>query len=119
MPKRIVENESIPEVSTRAVTLEKFRGVDLSSSVTNVAATRSPAAPNMMPSADGFPVKRPGWHAVLTLEGEVHGAYTLVKNGTAHRLVHAGTTLYKVTVGEDGRGLRRDGRPGKQRRAAE
>ena len=102
MPKRIVENESIPEVSTRAVTLEKFRGVDLSSSVTNVAATRSPAAPNMMPSADGFPVKRPGWHAVLTLEGEVHGAYTLVKNGTAHRLVHAGTTLYKVTVGEDG-----------------
>lgn len=102
MPKRIVENESIPEVSTRAVTLEKFRGVDLSSSVTNVAATRSPAAPNMMPSADGFPVKRPGWHAVLTLEGEVHGAYTLVKNGTAHRLVHAGTTLYRVTVGEDG-----------------
>ena len=102
MPKRIVENESIPEVSTRAVTLEKFRGVDLSSSVTNVAATRSPAAPNMMPSTDGFPVKRPGWHAVLTLEGEVHGAYTLVKNGTAHRLVHAGTTLYKVTVGEDG-----------------
>lgn len=34
MPKRIVENESIPEVSTRAVTLEKFRGVDLRSSVT-------------------------------------------------------------------------------------
>ena len=32
----------------------------------------------------------------------MHGAYTLVKNGTAHRLVHAGTTLYRVTVGEDG-----------------
>ena len=68
MPKRIVENESIPEVSTRAVTLEKFRGVDLSSSVTNVAATRSPAAPQYDAERGRFPVKRPGWHAVLTLE---------------------------------------------------
>ncbi|MFQ7727476.1 MAG: hypothetical protein ACLRI7_14150 [Ruthenibacterium lactatiformans] len=40
--KRIVENESIPEVSP-VPDAGKFRGVDLSSSVTNVAATRSRA----------------------------------------------------------------------------
>ena len=101
MPRRIQTGDA-PARSARSVALEKFKGVDLSSSVTNVAVQRSPDAPNMMPSADGFPVKRPGWRTRLQLQGCVHGAYRLEAGGSVHRLVHAGTNLYRVDTNEAG-----------------
>lgn len=85
-----------------SVELSKFRGVDLTSSVVNVDSSRSPDAPNLMPDADGFPSKRPGWETIAELEGMVHGAYKLTANGIEKRLVHAGTNLYLMTETEDG-----------------
>lgn len=82
--------------------LSKFRGVDLTSSVVNVDTSRSPDAPNLMPDADGFPSKRPGWETIAELEGAVHGAYKLTAGGSEKRLVHAGTKLYLMTETEDG-----------------
>lgn len=101
MPKQIAAGAA-PARRAHSISLEKFKGVDLSSSVTNVAAHRSPDAPNMMPSADGFPVKRPGWRTRLTLEGCVHGAYQLEAGGSVYRLIHAGTRLYRVDTDDTG-----------------
>lgn len=82
--------------------LSKFRGVDLTSSVVNVETSRSPDAPNLMPDADGFPSKRPGWETIVQLEGTVHGAYKLTAEGSEKRLVHAGTKLYQLEEDETG-----------------
>lgn len=93
-----------PTAQQRGIVLDRFRGVDLTSGVTNVDKSRSPDAPNMMPDADGYPAKRPGWHTVLQLEGAVHGAWRLVNGAQETRLIHAGTRLYQVT-GDERTGL--------------
>ncbi|MEG2931791.1 MAG: hypothetical protein RR825_08380, partial [Ruthenibacterium sp.] len=91
-----------PSADTRVLKLEKFKGIDLTSGDVNVDARRSPDAPNMMPGADGFPVKRSGYKTELSLPGTVHAAYSLTKDGVTHHLLHAGTKLYKVTQGTGG-----------------
>ena len=91
-----------PSVPIKTVELSRFKGVDFTSSDVNVDLSRSPEAPNMMPDADGFPCKRPGYHTVVTLEGRVFGAYSLFKGGVTYNLVHAGTKLYKITQQADG-----------------
>ena len=50
----------IPTQSTKSAVMTKFKGVDLTGDVTTRDASRSPAAPNMMPDDQGFPAKRPG-----------------------------------------------------------
>jgi len=87
--------------ATYTVELSKFRGVDLTSSVVNVDLRRSPDAPNMIPDADGFPAKRPGWHTLARLDGQINGAYSLQKEGKEHELVHAGTKLYEMLLDTD------------------
>ena len=87
--------------ATYTVELSKFRGVDLTSSVVNVDLRRSPDAPNMILDADGFPAKRPGWHTLARLDGQVNGAYSLQKEGEEHELVHAGTKLYEMLLDTD------------------
>ena len=87
--------------ATYTVELSKFRGVDLTSSVVNVDLRRSPDAPNMIPDADGFPSKRPGWHTLARLDGQINGAYSLQKEGKEHELVHAGTKLYEMLLDAD------------------
>ena len=38
-----------------------FLGVDKASPPSEVSPSRSPDAPNLIPDADSFPEKRPGW----------------------------------------------------------
>jgi hypothetical protein len=95
MPKDISVTKKTSTVKN--MVLEGFRGVDLTSDVTHVEVYRSPQAPNMMPGADGYPAKRPGYHTVCQLDGAVHGAYSLHSKGERIDLVHAGTKLYKLT----------------------
>ena len=68
---------SIPAEDIRQLVLETFKGVDLTSAPTDVALYRSPAAPNMMPDGDGFPVKRRGYAAMRILPGDVYGGHVL------------------------------------------
>lgn len=91
---------SEPDVET--IQLEKFKGVDFTSSDVNVDIRRSPDAPNMIPDEDGYPCKRTGWHTVLKLEGEVHAAYTLKMPEETHELIHCGTNLYEISTENDG-----------------
>ena len=85
-----------PAAKVQTLVLEDFLGVDLTSSVVNVDRRRSPDAPNMMPDADGYPAKRPGYHTVLTLPGRIWGAHTLRRTDAPEQtLIHAGTKLYE------------------------
>ena len=93
-----------PRVKTEMATLAEFKGVDITSNDMQVAPYRSPEAPNMMPDADGFPTKRPGYemqaryggaiHGGAARGGAVHGAYLYQYEGVEKRLIHAGDTLY-------------------------
>lgn len=71
-----------------------FRGVDLSSPPANVAPSRSPDAPNMMPDFSGKPVKRPGYALKRSLGGEIFGAFVLRTAGGDHLVIHSGENLY-------------------------
>lgn len=83
-----------PALGMRGVRLEQFRGVDFSSNAVNVDESRSPDAPNMMPDADGYPTKRPGWKAVSAYPGRINGSFVLNTPTVTKRMIHAGTGLY-------------------------
>ncbi len=74
---------------------ERFRGVDFSTDPALVDDARSPWAPNMISDMGGMPEKRPGWRTLRTFDGRINGLFEGVFNGTIHRLVHAGTKLYR------------------------
>ncbi len=74
----------------RTWTVNSFRGIDLSSSPTDIDKSRSPDAPNMMPDAKGNPIKRPGFSLIKTYEGRINGRYQI----TGHEVIHAGRNLY-------------------------
>lgn len=76
------------------VKVSDFRGVDLSSPPANVAPSRSPDAPNMMPDFSGKPVKRPGYSLKRSLGAEIFGAFVLRTAGGDHLLIHSGANLY-------------------------
>lgn len=91
-----------PSVQTRSVVLEKFLGVDLTSSPVSVDKARSPDAPNMIPDEDGYPAKRAGYHTVLELGARIYGAYGLkLPEQSEKRLIHSGTKLYLTTAQEE------------------
>lgn len=97
MPKVSDLGTNIPAVTERSAVLEKFAGVDLSSSPVNVNMRRATAAPNMLADEDGYPKKRTGYETVAELEGKIHGAYRLEVAGIVTRMLHAGTKLYRYT----------------------
>lgn len=118
---------SIPSSPARSVVkIEEFKGVDLNSSPSNVAVTRSPNAPNMMRDVPGKVRKRQGYEKTGTYTGRINGVYRLIlpEKGTdagtdtaaasdadvvtERVLIHAGTALYlcsgeaAVTAAESG-----------------
>ena len=82
--------------SRKQLTLDTFKGVDLTSGAASVDPRRSPEAPGMMPDANGFPVKRPGYWLAERLEGAINGVYHYKTTEDDHYLIHAGTRLYKA-----------------------
>lgn len=73
----------------------QFRGVDFSTDSTQVDASRSPAAQNIISDMKGFPEKRLGWRYIHKLNDTIHSIFFVVfAGGTGHRFVHAGTSLY-------------------------
>lgn len=87
---------NIPTASVKSMALQAFKGVDLTGDITTIDPSRSPAAPNMMPDAQGFPAKRPGYRTRFVLDGKVHGSFVLKRGEQSVRLIHAGTTLYRI-----------------------
>ncbi len=86
---------SIPAAEAKySTTIEYFRGIDLLNSPSNVDESRSPAAPNMVRDQVGKVRKRMGYTTRTTAPngGQINGVFFLGED----RLVHAGTSLYKL-----------------------
>ena len=92
---RSLKEPAFSEPAVRRMELSKFKGVDLSSSVTAVKAYRAVSAMNMMPDIDGFPVKRPGYRQEAQYPGAVYGAHRFHSTQKTVELIHAGDTLYE------------------------
>ncbi len=70
---------SIPSSPARSVVkIDEFKGVDLNSSPSNVAVTRSPNAPNMMRDVPGKVRKRQGYEKTGTYGGRINGVHRLL-----------------------------------------
>lgn len=83
-------NLSPVTVKKNILTIDKFKGVDLTSPSANVNIQRSPEAPNMIRDIPGKVRKRMGYHKTGAYDGAVNGVHFL--NGK--KIVHAGTKLY-------------------------
>lgn len=99
MPQITVRGRT-PAVTHKTLQIDRFLGVDLTNGVAGVDARRSPDARNMQPDLDGFPVKRKGYKKIFQMDGKINGAYTFIKGEIKTRLLHAGTTLYRITEKE-------------------
>jgi hypothetical protein len=73
---------------------DQFKGVDLTTNAFEIAAYRSPSAPNMVSDQGGNPEKRVGWRTLANLEAPVNGIFATSIAGTPFALIHAATTLY-------------------------
>lgn len=72
-----------------------FKGVDLTSAITEVDDARSPYAPNMIADEAGFPCKRAGYTVLDTLAGRINGLFLfLTPAGDEKLIVHSGTDIY-------------------------
>lgn len=82
---------SVPSgISKSVMTIDNFKGVDLTNSPTNVALNRSPDAPNMIRDVPGKVRKRMGYYLDKTYSYKIYGVHHL----NDIRIVHAGTNLY-------------------------
>ena len=79
-----------------SLVINRFAGVDLHSSPSNVAPSRSPDAPNMVRDSPGKVRKRMGYALHSQYAGAVNGFYSLVGAGQTRRFIHAGTQLYEL-----------------------
>ena len=70
---------------------EYFKGIDLNNAASNVDASRSPDAPNMLRDEVGKVRKRMGYKTMHTMAGRINGRFTLEDD----EIVHAGAKLYK------------------------
>lgn len=83
-----------------------FKGVDLTSAITEIDDSRSPYAPNMIADESGFPCKRAGYEVIKALTGRINGIFPfLTLDGDEKLIVHSGTSIhaysYNLTVEEE------------------
>lgn len=86
----------------RQLKLSGFRGVDFSSSVTEISPLRAARMRNFI-NRGGVNHKRNGWNEILQIEGSprINGVFSY---GDDVLIIHAGTDFYRVKK-EDGRPL--------------
>lgn len=83
-------NANAVSISKNIITIDTFKGVDLTNAPSNVSINRSPEAPNMIRDVPGKVRKRMGYHKTEQYTGAINGLYRL----NDLKLVHAGTKLY-------------------------
>ena len=82
--------EDAPSIKRSIYTINKFKGVDLSSAPAQIDKARSPDAPNMISDLLGKPVKRTGFQLVKNFGGQINGRWEIL----GHEVIHAGTRLF-------------------------
>ena len=98
-------NVNIARKQRHTLTLENFKGVDLSSSPLRVATSRATYMRNLW-SENGATHKRPGWREIFRLGGWITGIFPFEERSNGEGLdvllVHAGERLYRVEHTADG-----------------
>ncbi len=83
---------------TYELVVDKFAGVDFTTTPTKVDFRRSPSAKNMIADETYFPVKRTGYKSMASFEGEkINGLFKVECGEDDIMLCHAGTKLYKLS----------------------
>jgi hypothetical protein len=82
--------QDAPTVKRSVFNIENFKGIDLSSSPSQIDAARSPDAPNMIGDLLGKPSKRTGFQLVKNYGGQINGRWEIL----GHEVIHAGTKLF-------------------------
>jgi hypothetical protein len=91
---------SSASAARNVLNISYLRGVDLHNSPSNVDASRSPDAPNMIRDVPGKVRKRMGYQTMASVEGRVNGVFQVDTNEVKKRIIHAGTKLYLLEGAE-------------------
>lgn len=84
-------NMNAVTVKKNILSIDTFKGVDITSSSSNVNPSRSPEAPNMIRDVPGKVRKRMGYHLLKKYDDCINGVYFLGDK----KIVHSGTKLYE------------------------
>lgn len=87
-------------MTERAYEIDNFRGLDTSNSPYDVQKNRAVEMNNLI-SIDGVNHKRKGFLERAKLDGKINGIWRYNENGTEVFIVHAGTKIYRVKLGEN------------------
>lgn len=87
-------------MTERAYEIDSFRGLDTSNSPYDVQKNRAVEMNNLI-SIDGVNHKRKGFLERAKLDGKINGIWRYNENGTEVFIVHAGTKIYRVKIGEN------------------
>lgn len=87
-------------MTERAYEIDNFRGLDTSNSPYDVQKNRAVEMNNLI-SIDGVNHKRKGFLERAKLDGKINGIWCYNENGTEVFIVHAGTKIYRVKLGEN------------------
>lgn len=87
-------------MTERAYEIDSFRGLDTSNSPYDVQKNRAVEMNNLI-SIDGVNHKRKGFIERVKLDGRINGIWRYNENGTEIFIVHAGTKIYRVKLGEN------------------
>lgn len=87
-------------MTERAYEIDNFRGLDTSNSPYDVQKNRAVEMNNLI-SIDGVNHKRKGFLERVKLNGKINGIWRYNENGIEVFIVHAGTKIYRVKLGEN------------------
>lgn len=87
-------------MTERAYEIDNFRGLDTSNSPYDVQKNRAVEMNNLI-SVNGVNHKRKGFLERVKLDGKINGIWRYNENGTEVFIVHAGTKIYRVKLGEN------------------
>lgn len=87
-------------MTERGYEIDNFRGLDTSNSPYDVQKNRAVEMNNLI-SIDGVNHKRKGFLERAKLNGKINGIWRYNENGTEVFIVHAGTKIYRVKLGEN------------------
>ena len=82
--------EEAPSVKKSIYSINKFKGIDLSSAPSQIDDGRSPDAPNMIVDFLGKPIKRTGFALERNYGAKINGRWELFD----HEIIHAGKNLF-------------------------
>ena len=80
------------------LSLNAFKGVDLSSAPTMVSQSRASYSVNMI-NDNGINHKRPGWDEQYEFDGRINGMYHYANGGKKVIIVYAGSKFYEYSDG--------------------